>query len=482
MKDLLVRYKNGTGFRSDVLKMVTGSSLARIITILITPLITRIYSPAAYGLFGIFSSIITILSVLACLRYDITIVLPETDREAKNLFGVSVSFSFLIALLSFPILMINREWISTFLNTPEIGQYIWVIPIVILLNGFFSSFNYWNTRKKKFGVISITVFVRSLITSLAQLTAGYIGYMMAGSLIYASVFGLSVGVLTYFVMFGLEDILSLLRSLDFQEMIMGIQRYKRFPQFDLWARLLNSISWQLPSLLLSSYFSTDIVGYYTLGMNLIRVPMSMIGTSIGQVFLQRAASAKNEGNLKVLVERIFRKLVRYSLIPALILTFIGKDLFIIVFGIEWSEAGVFVQLLSVWTFFWFISSPLSSLFRVLEKQRMSLLINIGILLTRILSIIAGGVFRNARLSLLLFSITGIVLYGYLSISTLQISEVIIKRFFEVLGSYFIRFIPIGIVLALFVVFQVSPIVNIFFGGGATMVYYLFVMREDSLLF
>ena len=82
----IARHK--TSFAGDVLKLVSGTTLAQAIGILITPILTRLYAPEAFGTLALFTSITSILSVIACMRYELAIMLPESDEEAANLLGV----------------------------------------------------------------------------------------------------------------------------------------------------------------------------------------------------------------------------------------------------------------------------------------------------------------------------------------------------------------------------------------------------------
>ena len=138
--------------------------------------------------------------------------------------------------------------------------------------------------------------------------------------------------------------------------------------------------------------------------------MGLIGNAISQVFFQRASEAKAKGSLKGLVENAFSILVKFSLYPSLLITIIGRDLFTVVFGSVWAEAGVYAQILGIYSFFWFISTPLSNITNVLEKQQFGTIWNIGLFLSRLFSLGIGGYFRNVYLSLGLFSVTGIILY------------------------------------------------------------------------
>ncbi len=73
-----------------------------------------------------------------------------------------------------------------------------------------------------------------------------------------------------------------------------------------------------------------------------------------------------------------------------ILLFIGKDLFIVFFGSQWAETGLFVQILSIWAFVWFITSPLTVMVAIFEKQLWGLKINLIIFSTRLISLVIGG--------------------------------------------------------------------------------------------
>jgi len=77
-----------SSFAGDVLKLVTGTTIAQIITIVASPILTRLYGPEAFGFFALFTSITSIIGVIACIRYELAIMLPKSDEEAANLLGL----------------------------------------------------------------------------------------------------------------------------------------------------------------------------------------------------------------------------------------------------------------------------------------------------------------------------------------------------------------------------------------------------------
>ena len=81
-----------SSFATDVLKLVTGTTLAQVITVLAAPVLTHLYGPEAFGFLAIFTSITSILGVNRLHgAYELAIMLPKTDEEAANLLAFASS-------------------------------------------------------------------------------------------------------------------------------------------------------------------------------------------------------------------------------------------------------------------------------------------------------------------------------------------------------------------------------------------------------
>lgn len=435
-----------TTFFGDVLKLVSGTTLAQAISFVLTPLITRLYAPEAYGTLAIFLSITGIFTVIICMRYDLAIMLPESDEEAINLLGVSLGIAGLLSLITVPILWLGGGALMRLLNAEALSPYLWLIPLMVVLNGVFSAQNYWNTRTKHFGRLSIARIVGSVTTQLANLSTGYLGYATGGSLIGGTVGGQGIATVLLGIQIWKDDWRLFIKTVRWPTMRQVLKRYRKFPLYSTWAALLNAISWQLPVFLLSSFFSSTVVGYYALGFRILQMPMNLIGSAIAQVFFQRAAEAKVQGALAPLAENAFRWLVAVALFPMLMLTIIGRDFYTLAFGQNWAEAGVYTQLMSIWAFFWFTSSPLSTLFSVLEKQEFDLRINVLLIVTRFISLIIGGAIGNPHIALLLFASSGILVYGYQVFAVMRNCGVPRSQVIRVYLSRFLSCLPYGAVV------------------------------------
>lgn len=469
-----------TTFKGDVLRLVTGTALAQIITVLAAPIVTRLYAPEAYGLAALFASLTGILSVLACMRYELSIVLPDNDREAANLLGVSLCFSVLIALLTVPIIRFGGTQVLRWVRMPELGPYLWLIPLVVLIQGVFIALNYWNTRTKHFTRLSIARVTSAISTTTATLGAGFAGHATSGAKILATVGGQAVATVVLGGQIWRDNGRFIQASITWREMWAGMKRYKKFPLIDSWSGLLNATSVQLPALMLGAFFSPAIVGFYALGYALLSLPGGLLGSAISQVFLQRASVAKATSSLASVAEGTFDRLLLIAAFPYLLLMLIGPDLFSFVFGAQWQPAGVFVQLLAPWLFFVFIGSPISSLIFVLELQETNLLFNIVLIISRVISLVIGGLFASPFLALGIFSFSGTLLWALFCYYLLGKAGVKRKVLFCTVGHR----LMIGLLFLIPVVVAKSSatesssllLVTALFSGLA---YYAFVVAQDQ---
>jgi lipopolysaccharide exporter len=478
-----VRKRGRSSFAPDVMKLVGGTAVAQVLTVLVAPILSRIYPPDAFGTAAVFISIASMIGVIACLRYELAIMLPEHDGDAANLLAVSLSIVLIVTSLTAVIVLCAGDPILRMLNLPELSSYLWLLPLFVLPNGVFLALNYWNSRTRHFGRLSVAKIFQSGATNGIQLGAGVAGQAQAAGLIEGSVLGAVVATIVLGIQIWRDDRQEFMRAVHWPRMLEWAKRHRKFPFFTTWSALLNTLSWQLPTFLLAAFFSPTVVGYYALGNRMLRLPMNLVGNAISQVFFQRASESQQvDGDLASVVALLFRRLVAWGAFPMLLLAVIGQDIFIVVFGREWAEAGVYTQILSIWMFFVFISSPLSTLYSVLERQQSALLINMVLFVTRLVALAAGGLLGSARLALSLFAVSGVLVYGGLSAWIMRASGVPYWNAFEIVAKYLavslLIIFPVGIVKFLkpdqsFPVLLVSL--------AAAVVYALFLLRDEPEL-
>jgi lipopolysaccharide exporter len=468
-------------FIFDTLIVIGGSTMGALITIVATPIITRYYTPDAYGIFAVFTSIVSLISIIACMRYEYAIVLPKSDDDAINIFAVCILIAFVLSSILIPFFWFFQSQIITLFNLPNLGSYILIIPFMVLINGVFTALFYWNTRTRNFKRLASARVTNSVVMNGSQLGSAFLGYVTAAGLIIGSILGAFISTVVLSLQIGKKERSVLKNSIQWKSMIQGIKRYRNFPLYDSFSAFLNTLSWQLPVFMLAAFFSPTIVGYYSLGLMVLFFPMSLIGGSLSQNFLQKAVESKEQGTLGRLVEQVFEVLVLIGLYPIFLLTLVGANVFIVIFGSDWGEAGVFLQILSIWAFVWFISSPLSGVFSVLEKQAYALKLNIVIFVTRFVSLAIGGLLGNPLLALGLFAGTGILVYGYMNWSIMRFAGSSLRFVRTTLIKNFILFIPAGVIILLIKFMNADNSVITLASILILLVYYVYLLKTNEII-
>jgi lipopolysaccharide exporter len=459
-----------TSFDGDLLRLVSGTAAASAVGILAAPILTRLFTPETFGIAALFTSITSILGILACMRYELAIVIAEEDHDAANLLGVCVLFSFFLASLTTVALwQIPPTWLDK-ANLLSLSPYFWMIPALILITGLFMAFSNWNTRTKNFSRLSIAQVTNQVSATSLKLLLGLSGVITGGVLIGSTVTGKGVATTFLGMQIYRDDRKFLKESISLARMITCVKRYRKFPMYGTWSILLGVGAWQLPVILLGSLFSTTIVGLYTLGFLVLELPMKLIGGALGQVFLKSAAVASKE-ELKQLVENLFDKLVMLSLFPMLMLTLIGEDLYTVVFGENWAEAGIYTQILSIWAFFWFLSAPFTKIFAIKEKQELQLSWNILNFAVRLGAIIIGAYYYDARMTIFILSVSGVAIYILKVILTLKLVNVSIIKSTLILAKYFSIFLPAGAFIAMLNVYEFGKFVILLSSAACVLIYF-----------
>ena len=455
-KQLIQKRLPPGSFLRNVVTLMTGTTFAQALAVLAAPILTRLYGPVDYGVMALYSSILGIIAVIACWRYELAIVLPEKDEDAANLLVLSISITLVMSLLTFLMVALFRQPVARLVGAPELAPWLWFLPLSLLTAGLFKAFNYWSTRRKQFKRLAARQITQSFVTVAAQLGAGITLHPGPGGLIGGSILGqlTATGRLAWQIW--RDEGKQLLTSIGLKHIQRLFKRYKKFPIYDSWAGFLNTASTMLPALLLGYFFAPVIVGYYALGHRVLSMPMGLVGGSIAQAYFPRAAEARRKGNLDKITFELFQQLLAVGLVPMLLITIVAPDLFALVFGSRWWTAGEYVRWLSLWLLFVFISSPLSNIYTVLERQRAGLIVNAVMFSTRLLALVIGGIKGDALFTIALFGLTGAILWIFNCTYILYMAGVPALQVYNAILREAIRSIPYALLpLAVWFVFKNS---------------------------
>ena len=358
--------------------MVGGTLGGQVLLILASPLLTRLYSPDDFGLLAVYTSMLAITLLFASLRYDIAIPLPEEDAEATNLVALSLILVSIVSFLIAILVLLLRDPIAEALDLPVLANYLWLLPLGILLGGTYNVFNQWSVRTKRFGLIASTKIRKAFVSLVIQLFAVKLGGL---ALLLGQVAGHGVGATR------------LARpkfcKVSWAEIRKVAIRYQRFPIYSTPAGLSRVVGAELPSLLLTAAFSPAAAGLYALTRRVLGVPASVIGGAVSQVFVSSAAEAYRNGSLGPLVRDLHARMAQIGLPFMLLLILLGPNLFGFIFGEAWRQAGEFASWMAPWIYLTFVSSPITTVTAVMERQKQGLVFHLVLLGMRIIALYVG---------------------------------------------------------------------------------------------
>ena len=122
-------------FARSVSVLAGGTAAGQLIVIAASPILTRLYTPEDFGLLAVYAGILGILGVIANLRYQLAIPLPDSDEDAASIAALSLLVVVLITVLAAIAVWLFGAELVHLLNTPALETYLWLVPVGIFLVG-----------------------------------------------------------------------------------------------------------------------------------------------------------------------------------------------------------------------------------------------------------------------------------------------------------------------------------------------------------
>lgn len=364
--------------------IVGGTAFAQALSIIFSPIITRIYPPDQYGILTAYTAVLGLLAISASFDYQKAVPIAKNEDQAINLLVLSVCVLLFSTLTIIILLAFFGDYFLNLLDSKDLASYKYLIPVGVFFTGAYDIVLQWGFRHRNYKVITRTKIIQSIVANLTKVILGLVKFGPIG-LIFGVIIGQSAGItsLSTPVIKNKE----LLSAVSLQRIKQVLKRYKNFPLYSAPSNYVYTAGNSLPIIFITAIFGAGITGLYGLANSIINLPMNLIGNSVSQVFYSEAANIgkSNPKEIKRLSIKLIKKLAIIGLIPLIILLLFGPWLFSFVFGAQWYEAGIYARILSVMVYFHFIILPMGRILEVFEHQREGLIFN-SIRLIIILSI------------------------------------------------------------------------------------------------
>lgn len=390
-----------------------GTVVAQGVMALALPVLTRLYSPEDFNLFAAYASALGFICVASCLRFNIAISLPEDDDEGMNLLALALISGAGFTLLTAIPTLLFPDATAALIGQPGMRPYLWLLPVGVLVASGYDALQYWASRKRRFGLITATRMTRALAGAGSQLGLG------AAS---ASPFGLILGHAIYSGLGVVGLVRSVLRhdrkalaAITPAGLVRTARTYRKFPIFSVPEAIFNAAGVEVAILIIAAVAVGPEAGFLMLAMRVMGLPMGLVGSSVGQVYLAEAPQRLRDGELGAFTRRTMWTLFKLGAPPLLLAGLVSPFLFPIVFGAEWGRAGEILAWLTPMFILQLVASPVSMAPHIMGRLAWAMWLQIigGVLRVGLIALVAH---RTPGLLVEAFAISGAVFYLFLILS------------------------------------------------------------------
>ena len=352
-------------FLKSVSILLSGTLIAQLISVSLSPVISRYYGPEENAYLGLFLKITTLAATLFTARLELTLPLEKKNHYAFGIYQFSFRLSAILSLLTFAVIAVYLCLTSSSLE--EI-LFLITIPIGIFAVSFFNLGNNWELRLENYGTISKANVTLSLTSNLLKIGGGIVSghfMMLVGSTLIAYIAS-SIAFANRF----LTEYKTKILSHRSKRTKLLIKSNKDFYTYNLFHVILDLTREMILATFLWIYFSREDFGSYEFSFRMMKLPIVLIATAMSQVFFRKAQKLLQQHiELKKMTYKTLLISILISLLPFAAIFLFGKEIFTFVFGDKWVQAGEIAEIIAPWMFVNFVFTPLSFIPILLNQQK-----------------------------------------------------------------------------------------------------------------
>ena len=381
------------GFFRAAAALTTGPALAQLLPMLASPLLARLYTPGELGAYALFVSTLNLTGQLACLKYDLALIVAPGEGQASGLLRLSLSLCAGVSLLLLPLGLFARPIAAYF--SASSYKWVWLIAPATFAVGVHAAFVGANLKLQNTGAICRANVTRGVALALGQpilSSWGAEGLCLGHILAYgAACFPLCQGACS---LFG--------KKVEGQCLLPLLRDNRSFPLYTLPGSLLGNLAYSLAGYGFARLFSAGALGSYSLAVRLLSAPISLVSSPVGQAYLSRAGE-------KGLLAKVTRGLLPLGTLGYGALFLLAGPAVRLLFGPGWEPAILYLRLLLPLYLVRFVTVPTSTAAIARGRQKATALWQGGMLLLAAVPLGVPGIGP----AMFLFYHAGLLSVGYL---------------------------------------------------------------------
>jgi O-antigen/teichoic acid export membrane protein len=394
------------GFMRDTAVLTAGLAASQLLMLAVLPLWSRLYTPAEFAAWALWSAVVSVVSMLLLMRYDTSIVIAQDDAQARALVRLCITLALTGgALLAVVAWWLPIRWLNA-LGLAPLGKWTALAVCAGALAALLAAGQAWANRQGQYGRITASRLTLAVVTVMVGTALG-LQHVDNGLLVAPLLAGLAaLAVLVW-------------RLNPHSGLRAAARAHVNAPRY-LWpSAMLDAVTQQIPLWLTALWFTPDLAGQFGLAWRVLALPALMLASAAGSVFYQRFAQAirsDDRAQAVRLMRGTWRVLSLVGVVPAVLMLLWGAPLFSWAFGAPWAQAGQIAAVLAPMLWAMMVSSPTSGALIVLGLQKWAPVFGVAMLIYRPAAFWIGAQQGSLLLALALWvvcEIVAIVLYNLL---------------------------------------------------------------------
>lgn len=354
----------------STLTVLRGTVVAQVLGFLALPLLTRLFTPEAFGQLQLYQASMSLLLVVAAMRFEIALLSAEDGREVASTLHLCMITNVLVTLCVV-IVCLTLWFVPGLLSDTTQSVLVW-LPLGVLLGGTVQTLGYLALRQKAFAAGANAKVAQAGGYVATSVGFGMIAPLQVG-LVVGDLCGRLVSILTLIAHRGLFDVacFSMSRTRD---LLQAARRFREFPLVSVPGGLINTAGGAMTALLMYGAFDASVAGQYGLVERSLMLPVGMVAVAVSQVFTANLSAGMRDGSTDALA--LYRGVVRRMFVlgigPAILVGVFSPFAFGLVFGSKWIMAGEFARLMAPLVLVSLITGAVNMALMILGWQKVQL--------------------------------------------------------------------------------------------------------------
>ena len=395
----MLKEKIQTLMKSQMLRNVTkissGTMLGQAISIVTLPIFTRLYGATVIGYWTLFTSVAVIVNAFSDLGLSNAIMMDDEGEQSEKLFSVITTISFIISLI------VGVGYFVIKSVTPDPSGlhplfYSIVLFVLIFTQQQVNVCYNWLNKKKQYNILMKNPIINNVSVAVIAIPLGLMGFTKYGYYI-----GLVLG--QVFTLFHMRRYLPrIFFDFKFRDHFDVIRSHLTYVKFQMPTYLVAQVKNQAPVFFIRSFFGVEILGYYSVCMRVLNIPVNLLASSIGKVYYQTAAEMKKKGQeVGNFTFRNIKRAMYVAIAPMVVIMSFGDIVCTLFLGNDYVITGNLSRIIVFMTFFQFLMMATQGITIVLEKQQYALISGIVQIIGYVVFQLVSMFFQAYTLQLLL---------------------------------------------------------------------------------